>query len=62
MKDTSMPTKRSVPPKRPEVLSDEEQEAMREYAAEKKSAGRRGPPADADGEAAVLAKIAAMAG
>jgi hypothetical protein len=62
MKDTSMPTKRSVAPKRPEVLSDEEQEAMREYAAEKKSAGRCRPLADADGEAAVLAKIAAMAG
>jgi len=42
-------------------FTDEERAAMREYAQERKAAARRGPGANqADGESAVLAKIAAM--
>jgi len=42
-------------------FTDEERAAMREYAQERKAAARRGPSANkADGESAVLAKIAAM--
>jgi uncharacterized protein YdhG (YjbR/CyaY superfamily) len=42
-------------------FTDEERAAMRERAQELKAAARRGPRADkADGESAVLAKIAAM--
>src|SRR5205809_2959660 len=44
-----------------EGFTDEERAAMREYAQELKAAARRGPRADkADGESAVLAKIAEM--
>jgi len=42
-------------------FTDEERVAMKERIQELKAAGRRGPPADkADGESAVLAKIADM--
>ncbi|MBI4337248.1 MAG: hypothetical protein HY683_05415, partial [Chloroflexi bacterium] len=42
-------------------FTDEERAAMRERAQELKAAARRGPRADkADGESAVLAKIAEM--
>ena len=42
-------------------FTDEERAAMKEYLQEKKAAARRGRRADkADGESAVLAKIAAM--
>jgi hypothetical protein len=42
-------------------FTDEERVAMKERIQELKAAGRRGPPADkADGESAVLAKIAEM--
>jgi len=42
-------------------FTDEELAAMKEYAQERKAAARRGPDAkNADGEAEVLAKIAAM--
>src|SRR5947208_10290523 len=42
-------------------FTDEERAAMKEYVQERKAAARRGPRADkADGESAVLAKIAAM--
>jgi hypothetical protein len=44
-----------------EGFSDEERAAMKERVQELKAAGRRGPRADkADGESAVLAKIAEM--
>jgi uncharacterized protein YdhG (YjbR/CyaY superfamily) len=44
-----------------EGFTDEERTAMKERAQELKAAARRGPRADeADGESAVLAKIAAM--
>jgi hypothetical protein len=44
-------------------FSDEERDAMKERAQELKAAARRGPRADkADGESAVLAKIAEMSG
>src|SRR5689334_17716575 len=44
-------------------LTDEERAAVKERAQELKAAARRGPRADkADGEGAVLAKIAAMPG
>ena len=46
-----------------EGFTDEERVAMKERAQELKAAARRGPRADkADGESAVLAKIAAMPG
>ena len=44
-----------------EGFTDEERVAMKERAQEQKAAARRGPRADkADGESAVLAKIAEM--
>src|SRR5436305_3186833 len=44
-----------------EGFTDDERAAMKERARELKAAARRGPPADeADGESAVLAKIAEM--
>jgi len=47
--------------KRAEAFTDEEQAAMKERAQEQKAEARRGPRADkADGESAVLAKIAEM--
>ena len=52
MKDTHKPAK---------GFTDEERGAMKERAQEQKAAARRGPRADkADGESAVLAKIAEM--
>ena len=46
-----------------EGFTDEERDAMKERAQELKAAARRGPRADkADGESAVLAKIAEMPG
>ena len=48
-------------PKSAKGFTDEERGAMKERAQELKAAARRGPRADkADGESAVLAKIAAM--
>ena len=47
--------------KKSKVFTDEERVAMKERAQELKAEGRRGPRADkADGESAVLAKIAEM--
>jgi uncharacterized protein YdhG (YjbR/CyaY superfamily) len=47
--------------KKSKGFTDEERAAMKERARELKAAGRRGPRADkADGESAVLAKIAQM--
>ena len=47
--------------KKPTGFTDEERAAMKEYLEEKKTAARRGRRADkADGESAVLAKIAEM--
>src|ERR671936_898945 len=47
--------------KTPQGFTDEERAAMKERAQELKAAARRGPRADkADGESAVLAKIAEM--
>jgi uncharacterized protein YdhG (YjbR/CyaY superfamily) len=47
--------------KKSKGFTDEERAAMKERAQELKAAGRRGPRADkADGESAVLAKIAQM--
>src|SRR5215203_3946073 len=47
--------------KKAEAFTDEEQAAMKERAQEQKAEARRGPRADkADGESAVLAKIAEM--
>ncbi len=43
-----------------EGFTEEEKAAMKEAARERKAAARRGPGAEADGEADVLAKIAAM--
>ena len=49
--------------KKPKGFTDEERAAMKECAQELKAASRRGPRADkADGESAVLAKIAEMQG
>src|SRR5213594_4105087 len=49
--------------KKSKGFTDEERGAMKERARELKAEGRRGPRADkADGESAVLAKIAEMAG
>jgi len=44
-----------------DIWTDEERAAMKEYANEKKAAKRRGAADKGDGEADVLAKIAAMA-
>ena len=61
MKDTQKSAKSTTAKKRREGFTDEERAAMRERAQELKAAARRGPRADkADGESAVLAKIAAM--
>src|ERR687892_259819 len=49
--------------KKPKGFTDEERAAMKERAQELKAEARRGPRADkADGESAVLAKIAEMQG
>jgi hypothetical protein len=48
--------------KRSDGFTDEERAAMRERARELKAEGRRGPAAKADGESAVLEKIAEMIG
>jgi hypothetical protein len=59
-KGARKPTK-STTGKAPKGFTDEERAAMRERAREQKAAARRGPRADkADGESAVLAKIAEM--
>jgi len=56
MKDTQKSAKSTTP-----IFTDEERAAMRERAKEQKAAARRGARADkADGESAVLAKIAEM--
>ena len=59
MKDTQKSAKRTTSIKK--GFSDEERGAMKERVQELKAAARRGPRADkADGESAVLAKIAEM--
>jgi uncharacterized protein YdhG (YjbR/CyaY superfamily) len=62
MKDTRKSAKSTTATdKASEGFSDEERGAMKERAQELKAAARRGPRADkADGESAVLAKIAEM--
>ena len=56
MKDTQKSAKSTTA-----IFTDEERAAMKERAKEQKAAARRGPRADkADGESAVLAKIAEM--
>jgi uncharacterized protein YdhG (YjbR/CyaY superfamily) len=62
MKDTrKSPKSTTVVDKTSEGWTDEERAAMKERARELKAAARRGPRADkADGESAVLAKIAEM--
>jgi hypothetical protein len=56
MTDTKKSAKRTA-----EIFTDEERDAIKERAKEQKAAARRGPRADkADGESAVLAKIAEM--
>ena len=61
MKDTQKSARSTTAKKRHEGFTDEERAAMKEYLQEKKAAARRGPRADkADGESAVLAKIAEM--
>jgi hypothetical protein len=61
MKDTQKSTKSTTAVDKTEGFTDEERAAMKERAQELKAATRRGPRADkADGESAVLAKIAAM--
>ena len=55
------PKSTTVAGKKPEGFTDEERAAMREHLQELKADARRGRPADkADGETAVLAKIAAL--
>src|SRR5262245_9544131 len=63
-KGTQQPAKSTAAVARTfEGFSDEERAAMQERSRELKAAARRGPRADkADGESAVLAKIAAMPG
>jgi hypothetical protein len=46
--------------KKSQGFTDEERAAMKEHAQELKAEARRGPRAEADGESAVLAKIAEM--
>ncbi len=54
-------TRTTATDKKSEGFTDEERAAMKERARELKAAARRGPRADkADGESAVLAKIAEM--
>ncbi len=62
MKDTQKSAKSATAIERKfEGFTDEERAAMKERVQELKAAGRRGPRADkADGESAVLAKIAEM--
>ena len=62
MKDTQKSAKSTTATdKTSEGFTDEERAAMKERAQELKAAARRGPRADkADGESAVLAKIAEM--
>src|SRR5436190_15242868 len=62
MKDTQKSAKSTTATdKTPVRFTDEERGAMKEHAKELKAAARRGPRADkADGESAVLAKIAEM--
>jgi hypothetical protein len=61
MKDTKKSAKRTGIDKTSEGFTDEERAAIKERARELKAAARRGPSADkADGESAVLAKIAEM--
>jgi hypothetical protein len=62
MKDTQKSAKSTIATdKKFEGLTDDERGAMKERAQELKAAARRGPRADkADGESAVLAKIAEM--
>ena len=56
MKDTQKPAQSTTA-----IFTDEEQVAMKERVKEQKAAARRGPRTDkADGESAVLAKIAEM--
>ena len=64
MKDTQKSTKSTTAiEKTSKGFSDEERGAMKERVQEQKAAARRGPRADkADGESAVLAKIAEMPG
>ena len=64
MKDTQKSAKSTTATgKKSGGFTDEERGAMKERAQELKAAARRGPRADkADGESAVLAKIAAMPG
>jgi len=62
MKDTQKSAKSTTATeKTPVRFTDEERGAIKEHAQELKAAARRGPRADkADGESAVLAKIAEM--
>ena len=62
MKDTQKSAKSTTArDETPDEWTNEERAAMKERARELKAAGRRGPRADkADGESAVLAKIAEM--
>src|SRR5437763_16022920 len=61
MKDTQKSARSTTAKKRHEGFTDEERAAMKERVRELKAAARRGPRADkADGESAVLAKIAEM--
>jgi hypothetical protein len=61
MKDAQKSAKSTTAKKRHEAFTDEERVAMKERVQEMKAAARRGPRADkADGESAVLAKIAEM--
>jgi uncharacterized protein YdhG (YjbR/CyaY superfamily) len=62
LKDTpKSPKSTTAIDKTPKGFSDEERGAMKERAQELKASARRGPRADkADGESAVLAKIAEM--
>jgi uncharacterized protein YdhG (YjbR/CyaY superfamily) len=59
MTETRRPTKRTAIHK-VEGFTDEEKAAMREAARERRTAARRGPGTEQDGEADVLAKIAEM--
>src|SRR5258708_2633066 len=61
MKGTKKSAKSTASDKTSEVWTDEERAAMKERHRELKASGRRSPGADkADGESAVLAKIAEM--
>jgi uncharacterized protein YdhG (YjbR/CyaY superfamily) len=61
MKDTQKPAKSATAiNEKSKVFTDEERDAMVARAQEVKAEARRGPRAKADGESAVLAKIAEM--